>query len=179
MKKYIALLLFSFLFLYGCTQTKAKGPIANIGGGSAMLVAECQSQEYISGLSDYILEGEVLSSESKWENDPILGNHIFTYSDFKIDKYIKGQQIAGNALTLKRTGGTVGTVTENVEDSGSLASGIKLTLYLNDSNSSLSTVCGFMGVKAPGLTGNNTIGEPPIPPLDLGENDETPPELPI
>lgn len=113
-----------------------------LSGGNAMLAAECANLSYINESSDYIIEGTVESSESKWINNS-YGNHIVTFSNFKIEKIIKGNNLDGEMI-LERYGGTIDGVTESVEDVTILDEGKKLVLYLKEYNNTLVPFCNMV-----------------------------------
>ena len=101
-------------------------------GGQGMLIAECANLSYVEETSDYIIEGEVISTESKWVQSENGGN-IYTYSDFKINNYIKGEPLEYEMIQIVTDGGCVGVICQSVEDGPIITTGEK-RLYITISN---------------------------------------------
>jgi putative hemolysin len=159
MKK-MGILLIAFLLLFGCTEflTSApkEGQIRQIivwqTGGAAALIQECGDKNYINNTADYIIEGTVGKVESKWEEEthgpPTL---ILTYTNLSIEKYIKGTPFAQNELLIVTQGGTVGEVSQGVEDQPIFHEGKKVRIYFAQgpiaSTTQFTIVCGHLGVE--------------------------------
>ena len=124
--------------IYG---TPPSGTIINAGGGSAMLIAQCADRNWISENASYIIEGTVGNLETKWEN----GN-IITYAQFQISDYLKGNPFPGNSVLLRTAGGSIGGITQNVEDQAFFQQGEKARIYFEDYNGSYSVICGGFGI---------------------------------
>jgi len=124
------------------------GPvIVKQSGGSALLISECADRDYIGNRSDYIIEGTVKRVESRWNDG---GTDIFTYTDLAIEKYVKGTPFTentGNELTIITPGGTVGEITEAVEDQPIFYEGKRVRIYLKETNGEFSIVCAQRGVE--------------------------------
>ena len=113
-------------------------------GGSAMLIAECMNRSYITDTSDYIIEGTVKSVESKWNEDK---TSIFTYTNFLVENYAKGAPFVNDEIQIITPGGTVGNVSQAVEDQPILHEGKKVRIYLKKTNSEFVIVCAQFGVE--------------------------------
>lgn len=125
------------------TETK-EGIVVKQSGGAAMLIMECSDREYVSNSSDYILEGTVEKAESRWNEEH---TSIITYTDFAIDKYIKGEPFAEDKLQIQTPGGTVGDIGMAVEDQPIFHEGKKVRIYFEENNGAFSIVCSQMGVE--------------------------------
>jgi hypothetical protein len=114
--------------------------------GANLLIAECGDKNYISNKSDYIIEGIVENVESKWNEDKSL---IFTYTNISIKKYVKGTpfKIVSPQLQIITPGGTVGEITQAVEDQPIFHKGKAVRIYIKNYNGEFSIVCGQMGVE--------------------------------
>ena len=120
--------------------------IVKHSGGQAMLIAECADSSYVENTSDYIVEGEILYSETKWvENVGSEGRNIYTYSEFKINNYIKGKSFEHEIIQIVTIGGCIGGMCQNVEDNPIISTG-KKRLYLTASNGEL-RIHGCGGIK--------------------------------
>lgn len=108
-----------------------------------MLIQECTDQSYIAQTADYIIEGTVEKVESRWNEDR---SSILTYSDIAIERYIKGTPFTGNKLQIVTPGGTVGDITQAVEDQPIFYEGKKVVMYLQDVNGEYVIVCGRFGI---------------------------------
>lgn len=125
--------------------TKPEGQIiVKQSGGSSMLIAECADRSYINNTADYIVEGTVEKVESRWNDER---TSIFTSTDILIKKYIKGNPFPENKIQIITSGGTVGEITQAVEDQSIFHEGRKVTIYLQETNGEFSIVCGQMGVE--------------------------------
>jgi hypothetical protein len=121
------------------------GPIVvKQSGGAGMLIQECTDQSYIAQTADYIIEGTVEKVESRWNEDR---SGIFTYSDLTIDTYVKGAPFPGNKLQIVTPGGTVGDITQAVEDQPIFHEGKKVNVYLQDVDGQYVIVCGRFGIQ--------------------------------
>lgn len=110
-------------------------------GGSALLIKECSDKNYVGNISDYIIIGTVEKVESRQSE-----GKIFTYSDILIDKYEKGVPFQTNKIQIITPGGTVGDITQTVEDQPTLHKGKNVKLYIRQNSGELSISCGIMGV---------------------------------
>lgn len=113
-------------------------------GGNAALIAECADKSYITGQAGYIIEGTVKKVESRWDEEE---TNIFTYSDLRIEKYVKGEVFEEDKLLIITPGGTVGEVGIWVEDQPILHEGKRVRIYFKDTNGEFSIVCAQMGVE--------------------------------
>jgi hypothetical protein len=135
---------------FACSSQTAGGPtmggeiIIKQSGGAGLLIKECSDQSYIIETSDYIIEGTVEKVESRWNEDR---TSIFTYSDVAIEKYVKGTPLDANRIQMVTPGGTVGDVTQAMEDQPILHEGTQVTLYLQEINGEYTIVCGSLGVQ--------------------------------
>jgi len=112
-------------------------------GGAAMLIAECADELYRAEKADYIIEGTVEKVESRWNQER---TGIFTYTDLRIEKYIKGAPFAENKLQIVTPGGTVGEISQWVEDQPIFHEGKKVRIYFEEVNGEFSVVCAQFGV---------------------------------
>jgi len=121
------------------------GPvIVKQSGGAGMLIQECTDRSYITEKADYIVEGTVEKVESRW-NEGRTG--IFTYTDLRIENYVKGTPFAQNELQIVTPGGTVGEMSQWVEDQPIFHEGKKVRIYFQEANGEFSIVCGQFGVE--------------------------------
>jgi hypothetical protein len=118
--------------------------IVKQSGGAAMLIKECGDKSYVTQTADYIIEGTVEKVESSW-NEERTG--IFTYTDLRIENYVKGTPFTENMLQIVTPGGTVGEITQAVEDQPILHEGKKVRIYFREVNGEFSIVCGPFGVE--------------------------------
>jgi len=118
--------------------------IVKQSGGAGMLIKECTDKSYITQTADYIVDGTVEKVESRW-NEGRTG--IFTYTDLRIENYVKGTPFAENELQIVTPGGTVGTITQAVEDQPIFHEGKKVRIYFQGVNGQFSIVCGPFGVE--------------------------------
>jgi hypothetical protein len=118
--------------------------IVKQSGGAGMLIKECTDKSYITQTADYIVEGTVEKVESKW-NEERTG--IFTYTDLRIENYVKGAPFAGNELQIVTPGGTVGEVSQWVEDQPIFHEGKKVRIYFQEVSGEYVIVCGQFGVE--------------------------------
>jgi len=139
----------SLLVMAGCTAAPSEVPegtpvIIRQSGGAGAILAECQDREYLSNIADYIVEGTVTGVESRWNEE---NTGIFTYSDFTVNTYIKGAPFPTNTVQIVTPGGTVGDITQAVEDQPIFHEGRKVRLYLKKVNDEFSIICGRFGVE--------------------------------
>lgn len=113
-------------------------------GGAAMLIAECADKSYITQAADYIIEGTVERVESRWNQE---GTGIFTYTELAIEKYVKGTPFAQNKIQIVTPGGTVGEISQWVEDQPILHEWKKVRIYFEEMNGEFFIVCGQFGVE--------------------------------
>ncbi|MBM4447497.1 MAG: hypothetical protein FJ023_09200 [Chloroflexi bacterium] len=118
--------------------------IVKQSGGAGMLVKECADKSYITQAADYIIEGTVEKVESKWNQER---TGIFTYTDLRIEKYVKGAPFAENKLQIVTPGGTVGEISQWVEDQPIFHEGKKVRIYFEKVNGEFFIVCGQFGVE--------------------------------
>ena len=112
-------------------------------GGAAMLIAECADNSYINQTADYIIEGTVEKVESRWNQEK---TGIFTYTEMTIEKYVKGAPFAENKLQIVTPGGTVGEISQWVEDQPIFHEGKKVSIYFEEVNGEFLITCGQFGV---------------------------------
>lgn len=139
----------SLLVMAGCTAappavTWENPVIIRQSGGAGAILAECQNREYLSNIADYIVEGTVTGMESRWNEE---NTGIFTYSDFTVNTYIKGAPFPTNTVQIVTPGGTVGDITQAVEDQPIFHEGRRVRLYLEKVNDEFTIVCGRFGVE--------------------------------
>jgi hypothetical protein len=149
-----AILAVGVLAILGLGLVACSGKPANISSGgqiivkqsgsAGMLIKECTDKSYITQAADYIVEGTVEKVESKW-NEERTG--IFTYTDSRIENYVKGTPFSENMLQIVTPGGTVGGITQAVEDQPIFHEGKKVRIYFQEVNGEFSIVCGQFGVE--------------------------------
>ena len=148
--------LLSFLIvLMGCAQEAPVSPAPPAGpvvvrqsGGAGLLIADCQDRQYIINTADYIVVGTVEKVESSWNEDR---SAIFTRSELAIERYVKGAPLAGDRLQIVTSGGTVGGITQAVEDQPFLHEGKEVRLYFQEVDGEFYIVCARFGVEELGL----------------------------
>lgn len=118
--------------------------IVKQSGGAGMLIKECSDKSYITETADYIIDGTVAKVESSWNQDR---TGIFTYTDLGIENYVKGAPFAENNLQIVTPGGTVGDISQAVEDQPILHQGKKVRIYFQEVNGEFSIICGPFGVE--------------------------------
>jgi len=111
-------------------------------GGMAVLPMECGDKNYVSNAADHIIEGPVEKVESKWNEEK---TSIFTYSDLLIENYVKGNPFESNKLQIITPGGTVGEISQWVEDQPIFHQGKKVRIYLQETNGEFSIICAQFG----------------------------------
>ncbi|MBM3173176.1 MAG: hypothetical protein FJZ85_05635 [Chloroflexi bacterium] len=150
-------ILLSFLVIFvGCAR---EVPVSQVpfstgqvvvrqSGGVGLLIAECQDKQYIISTADYIIDGVVERVESKWNEDK---SAISTYTSLSIEKYVKGTPFAVEELEIVTPGGTVGNITQVVEDQPIFHEGKRVRIYFQEIDGEFRIVCGRFGVEEPGL----------------------------
>ena len=125
-------------------------------GGAAMLTAECGNRNYITNTADYIIEGVVENVESRWNEER---TSIFTYTNLTIERYVKGTPFETNKLQIVTRGGTVGEITQWVEDQAIFHEGKRVRIYFREVleefrefGEQFLIVCGGGGVEEIGKT---------------------------
>ena len=118
--------------------------IVKQSGGAGLLIAECADRSYITETSDYIIEGAVEKVESRWNEER---TSIFTYIDLSIEKYVKGTPFTEDKLQIVTPGGTVGEISQWVEDQPIFHEGRKVRIYFKETNGEFSIVCAQFGVE--------------------------------
>ena len=134
-----------FILSRPTTTPTPEGPIiVKQSGGAGLLIAECANKSYITETADYIIEGTVEKVESKWNEER---TSIFTHTDLRIEKYVKGTPFPEDKLQIITTGGTVGEITQVVEDQVIFHEGKKVRIYFQKTNGEFSIVCAYFGVE--------------------------------
>jgi len=80
-------------------------------------------------MSTHVVEGKAVSSTSQWNSDHTF---IFTYTQFEVQKTLKGQ--APNAVTVRQIGGTVDGITQKVAGVRHWRPGEEAVLFLQPSS---------------------------------------------
>ncbi len=148
--KLVALL--SFLILFGGCVNRApvhQAPttgavVVKQSGGTGLLTGECQDKQYIISKADHIVEGIVERVESKWNEDR---SAIFTHTYLLIERYVKGSPFAENSLHIVTPGGTVGSITQAVEDQPVFHAGKRVRIYFQEVDGEFRIVCARLGVE--------------------------------
>jgi len=121
------------------------GPVVvKQSGGAGLLITECQDKQYIISTADYIVEGRVERVESNWDEDK---STIFTLTNLSIEKYVKGTPLAENELQIVTPGGTVGDITQVVEDQPIFHEGKRVRIYFREVDGEFHIVCARFGVE--------------------------------
>ena len=151
----LTILLGFLIILAGCSreapvsQAPPTGPVVvKQSGGAGILIAECQDKQYIISTADYIVEGTVERVESNWNEDK---SAIFTHTNLSIEKYVKGAPFAQNELQIVTPGGTVGDITQLVEDQPIFHEGKRVLIYFQKIDGEFHIVCARFGVEELGL----------------------------
>jgi hypothetical protein len=135
----------SYLYLTSVPSSAGKIVVMH-SGGQRMLVAACADPSYTESTSDYIVVGEIISSDSKWvPNVGSEGSNIYTYSDFRIDNYIKGEPLGQDTIQIVTMGGCIAGMCQSVEGVPMMSTG-KKTLYITATNGEL-RIHGCGGIK--------------------------------
>ncbi len=113
-------------------------------GGMVALSMECEDKNYISNAADWIIEGVVEKVESKWNEEK---TSIFTYTNLLIENYVKGTPFESNKLQIITPGGTVGEISQWVEDQPIFHQGNRVRIYLEETNGEFSIVCAYFGIE--------------------------------
>ena len=113
-------------------------------GGAGMLRSECADKSYITQAADYIVEGTVEKVESRWNQER---TGIFTYTDLRIENHVKGAPFAGNKLQIVTLGGTVGEISQWVEDQLIFHEEKRVRIYFEGVNDEFVIICGQFGVE--------------------------------
>jgi hypothetical protein len=146
----VYMLAFVAIGLVACSGEGAVVPspegqiVVKQSGGAGILVKECADEAYRTEKADYIIEGTVEKVESRWNEDR---TNIFTYTDLRIEKYIKGAPFAENNLQIVTPGGTVGEISQWVEDQPIFHEGKRVRIYLEEVSGEFFIVCSQFGVK--------------------------------
>lgn len=145
-KYYVPILILSLVVVLvtGCTAPRQGQIMVKQSGGAGMLIAECGDRDYIKDTADYIIEGTVEKVESRWNNEK---TSILTYTDLSIQKYVKGAPFAESKLQIITPGGTVGEITQWVEDQPIFHRGKKVRIYFQETDGEFSIVCAQFGVE--------------------------------
>jgi hypothetical protein len=140
------LTLFVLTILVGCAPSAGTedAVIVKQSGGAAALIAECGDRNYVARVSDYIIEGTVEKVESKWDQGK---TSIYTYTDVAIEKYVKGAPFKQNRLQIVTPGGTVGEVSQWVEDQPIFHEGKRVRIYFTKNNGEFMIVCAQFGIE--------------------------------
>ncbi len=152
----ITILLGFLIILAGCAREASisqtpppTGPVVvKQSGGAGLLIAECQDKQYIISTADYIVEGIVERVESSWNEDK---SAIFTRTNLSIEKYVKGAPFAEDELQIVTPGGTVGDITQVVEDQSIFHEGKRVRIYFQKVDGEFHIVCAQFGVEELGL----------------------------
>ena len=147
---------FGFLIiLVGCAReapvsqpSLAGQVVVKQSGEAGLLIAECQDKQYIISMADYVVEGMVERVESNWDEDK---STIFTRTNLSIEKYVKGTPLAENELQIVTPGGTVGDITQVVEDQPIFHEGKRVRIYFQEVDGEFHIVCAQFGVEELGL----------------------------
>ena len=138
LNKFAITIILGFLIIVaGCTREAPvsqtpppTGPVVvKQSGGSGLLIAECQDRQYIISTADYIVEGIVKKVESNWNEDK---SAIFTTTNLSIEKYVEGAPFTENELQIVTPGGTVGDITQVVEDQPIFHEGKVVRIYFQE-----------------------------------------------
>ena len=106
-------------------------------------IAECQDMEYVFKSAEAVVSGEVVNVESKREK----GGAIFTYTDFRVNHYLKGK--GDSVVTIKQFGGHIGNESQEIAGFPHFIVGQRGYLYLNKIDSEFyqnkfyGVVCGY------------------------------------
>jgi hypothetical protein len=123
--------------------TKGKKIVKSLEG-SNLLIEECSDKSYIAKEADYIIEGTVEKVESKWNEDK---TSILTYTNFRIENYVKGNPFKEKMLQFITSGGKIGEIGQVVTDEPIFHPDKKVRVYLKEINGELSTICGPLGAE--------------------------------
>jgi len=121
-----------------------------ISNGCASLIGECADKEYLGNQASNIIEGTVKSVKSN-------GGHYD--NEILVEKYIKGDTIAGDKVMIQTEGGPGMWV----EDEPIFSVGERVKLYLEKTDSGFSIVCRAAGVETLGDEKNPATDGAAIP----------------
>ncbi|MFC1909092.1 hypothetical protein ACFLXD_04475 [Chloroflexota bacterium] len=125
------------------------GPmVVKKSGGAGLLIAECQDRQYIINTADYIVEGIVKRVEINWNEDK---SAIITTTYLSTEKYVKGAPFTESELQIVTPGGTVGDITQVVEDQPIFHEGKVVRIYFQKVDGEFHIVCAQFGVEDLGL----------------------------
>ncbi|MCX6009884.1 MAG: hypothetical protein NTW48_07645 [Chloroflexi bacterium] len=129
----------------GAVVPSPEGPIVvKQSGGAGILVKECADEAYRTEKADYIIEGTVKKVESRWNQER---TGIFTYTELTIEKYVKGAPFAEDKIQIVTPGGTVGEISQWVEDQPIFHEGKRVRIYFEEVNGEFFIVCSQFGVE--------------------------------
>ena len=148
----ITIILALLIIVVGCAQEAPApktlpptGPVVvKQSGGAGLLIAECQDKQYIISTADYIVEGIVKRVESNWNEDK---SAILTTTILSIEKYVKGTPFTEDELKIVTPGGTVGDITQLVEDQPIFHEGKAVRIYFQEIDGEFYIVCAQFGVE--------------------------------
>ena len=118
--------------------------IVRQSGGAGALIAECGDKNYVARVSDYIIEGRVEKVEAMWNQDK---SQILTYTNLSIEKYVKGAPFPQKKLKIVTAGGTVGEISQWVEDQPIFHEGKRVRIYFEKLDGEFAIVCAQFGVE--------------------------------
>lgn len=118
--------------------------IVRQAGGAGALIAECGERDYVTRMSDYIIEGKIEKVEAAWNQDK---SQILTRTDLTIEKYVKGEPFPQNKLQIVTPGGTVGEISQWVEDQPIFHEGKRVRIYFEKIDGEFAIVCAQFGVE--------------------------------
>jgi len=153
LNRFIITIILGFLIIVvGCARgtpvSQTLPPTGSVvvkqSGGAGLLIAECQDKQYIINTADYIVEGIVKRVESNWNEDK---SAIITTTDLSIEKYVKGAPFTENELQIVTPGGTVGDITQVVEDQPIFHEGKAVRIYFREIDGEFHIVCAQFGVE--------------------------------
>jgi len=126
------------LGLVACSGKSANIPpggqiVVNQSGGAGILVKECADEAY-----------RTEKVESRWNQER---TGIFTYTELTIEKYVKGAPFAENKIQIVTPGGTVGEISQWVEDQPIFHEGKRVRIYFEEVNGEFFIVCSQFGVE--------------------------------
>lgn len=129
--------------------------IVRQSGGAGALIAECGDKNYVARVSDYIIEGRVEKVEARWNQDQ---SQILTHTDLSIEKYVKGAPFPQKNLKIVTPGGTVGEISQWVEDQPIFHEGKRVRIYFEKIDGEFAIVCAQFGVED--LNSPSSAGKP-------------------
>jgi hypothetical protein len=132
-----------FLFLIKLSVAVSMILILMVFSPSSALMEKMDDITLVSG-ADGIVIGDVLSVSSAWNSDH---THIITTALVHINETMKGDLKTGQVIPIITEGGTVGEITEWVEDQSILMPGSQVGLFLEKESGSDYSIYGlFQGV---------------------------------